>query len=59
MNNLIKTELHTFKWILCITNKRKYPIGYNNPDWVFQIPIWGYFIQSGIGDLKSDSSLPK
>ena len=48
--------------ILCCTdlrtNSRKYPIGDNIPNWVFQISECGYFIHLGIGNLFSDSILP-
>ena len=55
-NRLVFTLL-----IIAIFNRglnRKYPIGYNIPNWVFQIPDWGYFIQFGIADLFSDFALP-
>ena len=40
------------------TNRRKFPIGYTIPNWICQIHNCWYFIQSGIGGLFSDTSLP-
>ena len=39
-------------------NRQKYPIGYNIPNWLFQITNWWYFNQLGICDLFSDSASP-
>ena len=36
----------------------EYPIGYNIPNWLFEVLNWGQFIQMGIGDLFADSPLP-
>ena len=40
------------------TNRRKYAIGYNIPNWVFQIHNWRCLIQLGILNLFSDYALP-
>ena len=50
--------LGQYNLLVTRTNRRKYIIGYNIPNWAYQFPNWWYLIQLGICDLISDSVLP-